>query len=407
MTPSGKRGIALLIMTLLILSVCASFGLSEPYNTLREGDSGEEVKTLKMRMYELGYFKSTDYSDIYNQTTAERVRQLQKKNGLKQTGVATPELQRLIFSDECVAYSGISPEKAAQTAAPESPGTGNASWPEMNEEGFLLPGAEPYLYENQSDGLWLYISRDIHIEIRRLEDPDSKLIWFETSIALTGDAKLRSMLVPGKKKSTLKQPADIMKPYGSVVLAFSDDFFGYRTRYEKKNEGIIIRDGQVLAESTVKASSKKFPPLEVLALFEDGSMRTFESNEKTAREYLDMGVTDTFAFGPILVKDGAISQGVYAYDKTKREPRTALGMIAPRRYMVLTALGRRKDSKGASFLWLAEKMLEKGVLEAINLDGGNTCSLIFNGKMINRPANVKKGDIRYVSGLIGIIEEEE
>ena len=401
----GVRLKALLSLILLLTFLLPFPVFSEEYRTLREGDSGSDVIALKTRMYYLGYFKSLNFSDTYNSTTVERVKQLQKKNGLKQTGVATPELQALIFSEDCV-FQAPTPKPSA-TNAPAAAGKKEAvAWPDMNDEGFLPADGEPFAYENAKDGLWIYISRDIHIEIRRMEDPSAKIIWFETSISVTEQTKLRSLLVSGKKKSIFKQPADILANYGNVVLAFSDDFFGYRTRYEGKNEGVIIRDGEILAESTVKASSKKFPPLEILALFEDGSMKTFESNEKTAKEYLEMGVTDTFAFGPILVKNGEIDENVYTYDKTKREPRTALGMIAPRKYLVLTVLGRRTDSKGASFVWLAEKMHEKGVTEALNLDGGNTCSLIFRGKMINRPDNVQKKDIRYVSGLIGLIEEE-
>lgn len=395
------RRIMLMILIILVIFSFTLPALSEEYRTLKEGDTGSDVIRLKTRMYELGYFKSMNFSDTYNQTTVERVKQLQKKNGLKQTGIATPELQTLIFSEDCIFQAPTPKPNATPKPLQEA-----IVWPQMDAQGFLAGDAEPFVYENPTDGQWVYISKDMHIDINRYEDTSLKLIWFETNIELNEHTKLRSLLVPGKKKTTFKQPADILALYGDVVLAFSDDFFGYRTRYEGKNEGIIIRDGQIISESTVKATSKKFPPLEILALFQDGSMKTFESNEKTANEYLEMGVTDTFAFGPILVKDGEISQDLSSYNNTRREPRTALGMIAPRKYLVLTALGRRTDSKGATYAWLAEKMYEKGVTEALNLDGGNTCSLIFRGKMINRPDNVQKKDIRYVSGLIGLIEEE-
>ncbi len=401
MTHKGARRIALLCLIVLILSMLPFSALSAEYRTLQEGDSGSDVLRLKTRLYYLGYFKTSNLSDAYNETTVERVKQFQKKNGLQQTGIATPELQELLFSDDCI-YQAPTPRPSAVPVSAEE----TIIWPETDEQGFLASGLEPFVYENAEDGLWAYISQDIHIEIRRCEDPALTLIWFETTVVLSERTKLRSMLVPGKKKSNFQQPASILAAHGNVILAFSDDFFGYRTRYEGKREGVIIRDGEIIAESTVKASSRKFPPLEILALFEDGSLKTYESDEKTAKEYLEMGVTDTYAFGPILVSNGEISQGVYTYEKTDRNPRTALGMIEPRKYLVLTALGRRKDSKGASYLWLAEKMLEKGVTEAMNLDGGNTCSLIFRGKLLNRTENVKKNEIRYVSGLIGVIEEE-
>ena len=52
---------------------------------------------LKQRMFELGYFNSDQFSSKYNDTTAERVRRLQKNNGLTQTGKVTEELWDLIF----------------------------------------------------------------------------------------------------------------------------------------------------------------------------------------------------------------------------------------------------------------------------------------------------------------------
>ena len=395
------RQAVLLGLTVLLALLLPLTAVSEEYRTLQEGDSGSDVLRLKTRLYELGYFRTLNLTDDYSQTTAERVKQYQKKNGLKQTGIATPELQEQIFADERVVRTAM-PEATSAPAAAEE----DVEWPETDERGLLAAGTEPFIYENTEQGLWAYISDDIHVEIRRYEDPAAPMIWFETTIELSERTKLRSFMVPGKKKNTFKQPETILAAYGDVVLAFSDDFFGYRTRYEKKNEGIIIRDSEVIAESTVKSTSRKYPPLEILALFADGSMKTFESDEKTAKEYLEMGVTDTYAFGPILVKDGALSEGLSSYETTLRAPRTALGMIAPRKYLVLTVTGRRKDSKGASFHWLAEKMLEKGVTEAMNLDGGNTCSLIFRGQLLNRTPDVKKSEIRYVSGLIGLIEEE-
>jgi len=37
---------------------------------------------------------------------------------------------------------------------------------------------------------------------------------------------------------------------------------------------------------------------------------------------------------------------------------------------------------GAKFDWLAEKLQELGCTEALNLDGGGTASMVFNGKVI-------------------------
>ena len=195
-----------------------------------------------------------------------------------------------------------------------------------------------------------------------------------------------------------QNPRAFLPQYGAV-LAFSDDFYSNRW-YNKGTQGIIIRNGVVYSEKTFKNHANAFPPLEILALFEDGSLKTFDSKEHTAQEYLDMGVTDTFAFGPILVRDGALGERMYDENYSPyREPRCALGMIEPRHYVVLTVDGREDDSRGARLRWLADQMLELGAVEAMNLDGGNTTSLVFMGERLNRSGQDK---LRSVGSMLGI-----
>lgn len=407
-----KRLAALLLA--LVLLAGGSVVLAEedsPYRTLKKDDSGADVLELKERMYYLGYFNTLKLSDVYNNTMIERVKMLQKNNGLEQTGIATPELQELIFSDACV-WQGPTPVPTpvpTPTPPPQGP-SDSVKLPELNEDGFLPEGEEPFVYENAEEGHWIYISSDINIEVKQYSTSKPLMLWYETRIRLKEGKKLQSLLVPGKNFSSFKQPAEILKQYTdddhTVVLAFSDDFFAYRKKYSGVRIGVIIRDGKILFDDPAVANSTKFPPNEILAVFPDGTLKTFESDEHRAQEYLDMGVTDTYSFGPILMQNGKLSSQVKAYDSKDTEPRTALGMIAPNDYIVLTVTGRRDDSKGASFRWMADRMLDLGAVEAINLDGGNTCSLLFMGKLINRAADIKSGNIRYVSGLIGVVEEK-
>ena len=141
----------------------------------------------------------------------------------------------------------------------------------------------------------------------------------------------------------------------------------------------------------------------MLAVFNDGSMKAYLSDAHTAQEYLDMGATDVFAFGPILVSDG--QPGAHMGDDTYyhyREPRCALGMIAPYHYIILTVKGRVKESKGVYFDWLADKMLEKGAVEALNLDGGGTVALVFMGEILNKTGKT----MRDITSIIGFGQHE-
>lgn len=71
------------------------------YQTLKKGSKGSDVLAMKERLQELGYFKKgAEMSNVYNDTCAERVKQFQKANGLRQTGVADPDTLALLFSEQ-------------------------------------------------------------------------------------------------------------------------------------------------------------------------------------------------------------------------------------------------------------------------------------------------------------------
>lgn len=277
--------------------------------------------------------------------------------------------------------------------------------PGLTDEGFLSMNEEPYVSIEQEQGQWIYVDDELYISITRRKDQIDKknAVWYETEIKCTGKTKLTSLLTTGGKVQghSFRSPKEIANQYGAV-LAFNDDFYGSRW-YNKKTQGIIIRNGEVMSDKTFKSNANAFPPLEVLALFEDGSMMTYKSKEYTAKEYLEMGVTDTYAFGPILVHEGKLGERMDdANYSPYREPRCALGMIKPNHYIVLTVEGRNDESRGARLRWLADKMLELGATEALNLDGGNTTYLIFMGEIINLSKGAHKGNLRRVGSLIGI-----
>ena len=186
-----------------------------------------------------------------------------------------------------------------------------------------------------------------------------------------------------------------------VILAFSDDYFGWR-RDAKDIEGIVIREEQVYSDVT--RTTRKFPPLDVMAALPDGSLRTYLPDEHTAQEYLDIGAQNTWAFGPILVRDGQPFDGVEVEAHNPRQPRQGMGMLAPNDYLFLTVLGRRKDSEGCSLQWLQSRFLGLGVSEAINLDGGNSAMLVFDGEMLNKVKNIKSGNLRGMVSMIAFTD---
>ena len=71
------------------------------YSTLKSGDSGDAVTRLQERLADLGYFyvnPTGNYLDV----TVQCVKDFQLLNGMAATGIADPETQALLFSDEAI-----------------------------------------------------------------------------------------------------------------------------------------------------------------------------------------------------------------------------------------------------------------------------------------------------------------
>ena len=273
--------------------------------------------------------------------------------------------------------------------------------PPLDAEGFLSEayGQDEYVKISPEEGVWMYLSSELSVTIRQFRQIDPALVWFESEIKVRGDTRLQSYLTPGKTPGKRMISPIKLSRDNQLVFAISDDYFSRRLN-DGHTQGIIIRGGEVLSNKTFKADHASLPNLEVIARFNDGSLKTFLSNAHTAEEYLSMGVTDTFAFGPILVSEGKLGPHMLETDYYYyREPRCAIGMIAPNHYIILTVTGRTDDSRGERFNWLAERMIALGATEALNLDGGGTAALLFMGDMINK-SNTSK-TIRGVGSLIG------
>ena len=100
----------------------------------------------------------------------------------------------------------------------------------------------------------------------------------------------------------------------------------------------------------------------------------------TGAQALSMGVRDAVTFGPALIINGKSAgyQGI----GSGLNPRTAIGQRADGAVLLLVIEGRKTSSLGAAMSDLIEVMQEYGAVNAANLDGGMSSSMIYNGEMI-------------------------
>ena len=108
---------------------------------------------------------------------------------------------------------------------------------------------------------------------------------------------------------------------------------------------------------------------------------------KSQQEVEDMKPYQGVSFIPILIKDGEKVTLPGAWAKTKH-PRTIIGQYANDDLIVIVVDGRQGEySAGITLERLQDKLLELGVKDAYNLDGGGSTAMYFNGKILNKPSD--------------------
>ncbi len=105
----------------------------------------------------------------------------------------------------------------------------------------------------------------------------------------------------------------------------------------------------------------------------------------TAQQALDLGLRDAVCWGD--PKRPLIVNGVPGNEQDSLgggfNPRTAIGQTADGTVLFLVINGRQTDSLGATYDDLTQIMLQHGAVNAMNLDGGSSSLLYFDGKLQN------------------------
>jgi hypothetical protein len=116
--------------------------------------------------------------------------------------------------------------------------------------------------------------------------------------------------------------------------------------------------------------------------------------------------------GPTLVKNGSVT---ITYDPEvffssgvgldNPDPRTAVGITAANRCILLVADGRSSTwSEGVSLPELAAVMIDRGCVEAMNLDGGGSTTMAVRDSLVNRPLG--GSTLRQVPTILAVVHRD-
>ncbi|WIY81747.1 phosphodiester glycosidase family protein [Propionimicrobium sp. PCR01-08-3] len=190
----------------------------------------------------------------------------------------------------------------------------------------------------------------------------------------------------------IEEPSVIAERVGAT-LAINGDYYGFRS------EGIVIRNG--IAFRDVGARNG-------LALYADGQMKVYDETATSAQELLDNRVWQTWSFGPGLVIEGQIQEGIDDVEVDTNvgnhsiqgeQPRTGIGMIEPNHYLLVAVDGRSAGySRGVTMSEFAQLFSSLGAQVAYNLDGGGSTAMIYHDELVNNPQG--EGKERGTSDII-------
>ncbi len=122
-------------------------------------------------------------------------------------------------------------------------------------------------------------------------------------------------------------------------------------------------------------------------------------------------IQEAVSGGPWLVKEGKLfidgeAEGMNRLSFVEmRHPRTAVGVTSNRQLLLVTADGRSKWSRGASLQEMAKIMLRLGAVNAINLDGGGSTTMVVKNQVINAPSDGKERPV--ANSILVFIELRE
>lgn len=279
-------------------------------------------------------------------------------------------------------------------------------YPENRDEnGYLTEGE--FVYEDVENGLWAYLSPTLQVEIIQydMEDPCQRYFVAEVKFDPEAETFKQHTWVNASFKGQQIYPQTLAQS-SRLVLAVNGDYYPYR-KDKNMTVGNIIRNYEVLYNMNM-SKNPGFPPLDTLALHDDGSISVYGAKDITADELAARGdVHDALSFGPYMAKDGVLR--IYnGKNASLQEPRCAIGMIEPGHYIIIDCEGRVPNGpKGMTVNQMGMLLYANGCNESFLLDGGSTSVLIFMGEKLNRTGkDTSVGSPRNQHELFGIGSSE-
>ena len=234
-----------------------------------------------------------------------------------------------------------------------------------------------------------YSDSKTSITLKQYRAYDSDI--YVADITVSDASALKTALANNTYGRNITDTTSDIADENNAVLAINGDYYGAR------QSGYVIRNSKLYRNTSGDRDA--------LVIQKNGEFKFVSESETSAEQLLQAGALQVFSFGPVLLNNSEISVGENEEVgmAMASNPRTAVGYLGNNHYVFVVSDGRASESAGLSLYELASFMKEIGVVDAYNLDGGGSSTMVFKGEIINNPTtNGHSNQERAVSDIIYI-----
>ena len=266
---------------------------------------------------------------------------------------------------------------------------------------YLLPSAAQNDSTVFANGPWSETEVSRGITLRRCQFSDSCLFCANEYISVLVISRRHALDVVTAADSTLEKTTALADRYGATV-AVNGSYF--RMKYPYGPVTYTKVDGRQAGVNSLSGGKDgRIDRIGGSIAFKGRRARMYKVDSEDMEWEDCIPAEDVLCAGPLMILKGRDEYVAKTSFNTTRHPRTAVGIRRDGARVLVVVDGRNSMSAGVSISELQQIMRWLGCVDALNLDGGGSSTMVVNGAIVNHPCDNGKFDAageRSVSNAI-------
>ena len=236
----------------------------------------------------------------------------------------------------------------------------------------LVEDAKKYFADEASVADYTHISDNIFVTVTKCKLGDA--FYFLSHIVINDPSQLKSGLSNEAYGGSREKPTDAAKRLNWVIGINGSNFNWGTGRPEYA--GVCIKNRQVMEGTKTNGME--------ICLMSNGVLFSPDPGVDP-QALIESDVKDSWSCGDTLLLQDGMAANVGIQSNQFRYPRTAIGMVQPCEYYIITA-GSGNYEGGMSYDEVRNVFMQHGCSFGKCMDGGGSSSLVLDGELLNTPA---------------------